>query len=343
MSTGGLLVRFGAGMVIGIAAVVLCMGCATARRGHAAGAVLGAGQERGAWASPAELSWLQRLGKWETSLMEALDRASRVDSNAAAAGIARVVGRCTMTLEQQVGEAPTARLKRPLEALEQACTYFESATNETRAADAKRDGRLGGRLLVQADQLLPPGETRSLAVVAGRLEASHVDPRLSSVAGRLAGKQVEVRCWSRSDWARLLREEKAYTMHHIDDGTLGFAGISGTREDLAPEVCRSLAALAYAHRQPEAGLPELRLASAVATLAHEPQHSRGIALEAQAECNAIQLMQDTAVELGASREYAARLQALYWSLYDEELPAYRSPECRNGGRYDLRPADPTFP
>jgi hypothetical protein len=132
-------------------------------------------------------------------------------------------------------------------------------------------------------------------------------------------------------------------LHHIDEGTLGFAGISGSRENLSPEVCGSLGRLAYRHELPRAGAAELRLAGAVVTLTHEPQHSKGIALEAEAECNAIQLMRGTAVALGATPAYASKLQALYWSHYDQELPTYRSTECRDGGRYDLRPGDPTFP
>jgi len=77
MSARGLLLRVYGGMAIGIAAVAFVMGCATAVRKHAhAGGVLAAGQERGTWASAAELAWLVRLGAWETTLMRSLERAS---------------------------------------------------------------------------------------------------------------------------------------------------------------------------------------------------------------------------------------------------------------------------
>jgi hypothetical protein len=54
-------------------------------------------------------------------------------------------------------------------------------------------------------------------------------------------------------------------------------------------------------------------------------------------------MRQAAVDLGAPAGYASGLQHLFWAHYDDELPSYRSPKCRNGGAYDLRPNDPRFP
>src|SRR5207302_1365036 len=190
---------------------------------------------------------------------------------------------------------------------------------------------------------VPPGEVRSLPVIGGTSAESRVEPRFSRIASALAGKDVQVRCWSQSDWTHLLKEEKAYTKNRIDGDTLGFAPISGNRDNLAPDVCNSLDALAYSRSRPADESAKLLMATAVVTLSHEPQHSRGIAVEAQAECYAIQLSKETAVKLGASHSYAASLQQLFWSHYGEELPSYRSPECRNGGAYDLRRSDPSFP
>ena len=94
---------------------------------------------------------------------------------------------------------------------------------------------------------------------------------------------------------------------------------------------------------PAAASAKLLLAGAIVTLSHEPQHSKGIVVEAQAECYAIQQMKDSAIKLGATPEYATALQRVYWQHYDQELPAYRSPECRNGGAYDLHPTQTVFP
>jgi hypothetical protein len=117
------------------------------------------------------------------------------------------------------------------------------------------------------------------------------------------------------------------------------AGSSG-RVNLAPDVCDGLVDLVYHHVRPASDAARFPLAAAVVTLAHEPQHSKGVAVEAQAECYAIQLAASTAEPLGVGPQYAQGLARLY---YDRELPAYRSPQCRDGGPYDLRRGTSTWP
>ena len=331
-------------MALGCAAVVIVLGCAAGSPGHVrAAGVLAAGEERGEWASAAELAWLRKLGRWETGLMRSLDRAGHARSDAAAAPYLEPVRSCSTDLKTHVGAPPTQRLVRALDVVQSACSHLERAADASDASTAAAEGHTGGKLLLRADQMVPPGEVRSLPVIAGASTQSHVDPKLSRIASTLAGKDVEIRCWSRTDWTRLLREEKAYTLHHLDDNTLGFAGVGGVRDNLSPDVCDSLDELQYEHWQPKAADAQLLLATAVVTLAHEPQHSKGIAVEAQAECYAIQLMRETAVKLGATPAYAAELQRVYWKHYDQELPTYRSAECANGRAYDLDPARAAFP
>jgi hypothetical protein len=275
--------------------------------------------------------------------MRALEGASKAPSDLAAARFLGPIKDCGANLRADVGDPPTVRLRQPLRVLEQACVHLERAAASASAGGAANEGRRGGNLLLRADQLLPPGEVRSLPVIAGDSTQSRIDPKFAAIASELAGKDVEVRCWSRVDWTRLLREEKAYTLHHIDDDTLGFAGVNGTRDNLSPEVCDSLGELRYEHWMPRAADSELLLATAVVTLAHEPQHSKGIAVEAQAECKAIQLARETATKLGATPSYAAELQRVYWAHYGQELASYRSPQCRDGGAYDLDPSSQNFP
>jgi hypothetical protein len=191
--------------------------------------------------------------------------------------------------------------------------------------------------------MLPPGEVRSLPVIAGDVGQSRVEPRFGRVASGLAGKQLEVRCWSGADRHRLIREESSYTHGKLGANTLGFAGIGGTRTNLGPSVCDGLVDLAYRRARPTDEAGQLMLATAVVTLSHEPQHSEGIAEESVAECNAIQLANGTAIKLGASPAYAAELVRTYWRHYGEELPAYRSSECRRGGELDLGRADSIWP
>lgn len=247
MRAKGSLVRFLLFMAASLAAVMLVVACAVEQR-H--GAVPGAGQERGSWATEADLAWLKRLGAWDTRLMRGLR-----------------------------GDAGTSR----------------------------------------------------------------VEPRFGRIAGALAGKQLEVRCWSTADWHRLVREEQTYTRGQLGSETLGFAGIGGDRVNLAPDVCGSLVDLAYNRARPSDEAGQRLLAAAVVTLSHEPQHSKGIADEAVAECNSIQVAHRTAMKLGASRTYAASLVRTYWRHYDDELDAYRSSECHKSGALDLGYADSIWP
>src|SRR5436190_422194 len=100
--------------------------------------------------------------------------------------------------------------------------------------------------------------------------------------------------------------------------------------------------LRRAHTEAEHGA-ELLLTADSGLPPGEVRHSRGVAVQAEAECYAIQLAAATAERLGIERDYAAGLARLYWSHYDRELPAYRSPQCRDGGAYDLRRGTSAWP
>jgi hypothetical protein len=309
VSSGDFIVRFLLGMAASLVAAAFVAGCGAA---HQRGDVLAAGQEQGAWASPAELAWLKRVGAWELRLMRSLERT------------ALPVEDCAAGLSTQVGPAPTVRLRRALEILRGACSH-------------------GSADLLAANELLPPGEARQLPVIAADTGGSRVEPRFGRVASPLAGKGVEARCWSMPDWRHLMREERSFTGGRLGPDTLGFADINGNRVNLAPDVCQALVDLAYNHVQPENEAGRLMLGVAVVTLSHEAQHSKGVAREAEAECNAIQVAHRTAMKLGATESYAASLVRAYWSHYDEELKAYRSPDCRDGGALDLGYADSIWP
>jgi hypothetical protein len=371
MSNAGVAMRLGAGLVAALGCLLL-VGCAAATHQAKAkqdtGGVLGAGQRGGAWASDAELAWLTKLGVWDTRLLAGLRRAGEIESSPrlvrkllrhdSATILAHndalaVANTCSADLRNSVGSPPTERLQRTLETFERACTHLQRFHNAMTLAvfrgeeylfrQARAEAARGGELMLRADSSLPPGELRSLPVIAGDSTRSRIEPRFGRVASWLAGKPVEVRCWSQADWTRLLREEKAYTKHRIDEDTLGFAGIEGSRANLAPDVCDALVDLAYHEARPSSALARFPLAAAIVTLAHEPQHSKGVAVEAQAECYAIQLAAQTARRLGVDPAYAGGLAQLYWEHYGEELPVYRSPQCLNGGAYDLHPETSAWP
>lgn len=311
MGSGGFIVRFLLGLAGGLAAASLLIALSGVRP---QGAALAAGTEAGSWASPGELTWLRAAGWWETRILRHGDRG------------------CSRSLAVEVGAAPTPRLERARAAFARACG--ELARHDRESARAS---------FLEANQLLPPGEARSLPVIAGVARTSRIEPRFGRVASVLAGKDVEARCWSRRDWARLMLEESTFTGGRLGPATLGFAGIGGGRVNLAPEVCAALVALTYSGQRPADEGARYSLATAVVTLAHEAQHSQGVAHEAEAECRAIQVAHQAAMRLGATRAYAASLVRVYWLHYADELPYYRSAECRQGGRLDRGIADAVWP
>lgn len=322
MSFKGFILRFSLGMAASLTVVLLVVGWAAARRD---GAVLGAGERSGAWASPAELIWLGKLGSWNTRLLRGLQ------AGVPGRGASTRVQGCATNLATNVGTPPTARLQRAYAAFRLACRQL------------KRGDPQAGTFFLRADRMVPPGELRGLPVISGASPVSRIEPRFGQVASALARKEVEVRCWSTTDWQRLMREEQTYTRGQLGSDTLGFAGIAGSRINLAPSVCDTLAKLVYGIARPTDEAGRLLLASAVVTLSHEPQHSKGISEEAVAECNAIQFADRTARQLGVNPAYGATLVRTYWRHYGEELPAYRSSECRKGGALDLGNADSIWP
>jgi hypothetical protein len=269
------------------------------------GAALAAGTRAGSWATPAELQWLRAAGRWETGVLRRLDSCGPL-----------------------LGSAPTSRLEEARDAFTRACSQLE-----------RDDTRGAMQSFVEANQLLPPGEARDLPVIAGASRVTRVEPRFGRITSVLAGKNVEARCWSRRDWPQLMREESTFTGGQLGPGTLGFAGINGNRVNLAPDVCAALVELGY-H---DARRVDYALASAVVTLSHEAQHSKGVAREAEAECYAIQVAHRAARQLGAGPTYAASLVRVYWQHYAEEFPYYRSTDCHKGGSLDLGYADSIWP
>jgi hypothetical protein len=165
------------------------------------------------------------------------------------------------------------------------------------------------------------------------------DPALSAAGTALAGKPLTVRCWSRSEWSVAVSREVAASGRNIAGQVLGFAHVGGRSISLAPRVCARLRAL-EGGAQPD---DLLTSAAALVTIAHESWHARGVANEAVTECRAIQTATRAGRLLGVDPLYARLAVTLYWAHYPEELPAYRSAQCHDGGALDLRPASSVWP
>ena len=171
-------------------------------------------------------------------------------------------------------------------------------------------------------------------------QAKPRDLRLSTIASELAGRHVTIRCEGTSG---------ALTGAHGESGRTGFDGNKPASVAYLQEgICRTLHAYA---RTLKAGqscvLPceePLEIAWSLNTLAHESYHLAGVRNEAQTECYALQAIDFVARRLGASPDQARALAAFSFDQLPRRMPhEYSSPECRDGGGFDLRPASAVWP
>ena len=173
-----------------------------------------------------------------------------------------------------------------------------------------------------------------------------LEHRLAAVAGTIAGRPVHVHCQGVVGEALDVGSEA---------GTVDFdaRGRPADRTALKRSVCRALARFPHdvrtsafdcmVHDLP-CGRRIDEEAYSVHVLAHESWHLRGFEDEATAECLALQTTADTAERLGADVLRAAAvarfaLEHVYPRMPDE----YRSGDCRDGGRLDLRPSLAAWP
>ncbi len=153
--------------------------------------------------------------------------------------------------------------------------------------------------------------------------------RFSEVASRLAGKRVTIRCDEAGDYVGAVQ--------HAD----GVAVVGGNLAYLTPERCLDLYRLAF-KQEVRSG----QTGRAIAVLTHEAWHLRGVSNEGTTECYALQSGVETGQRLGVTPDTARRLmrQQLVENARRGAASEYRiPPECRDGGRLDLRPDTAQFP
>ena len=168
--------------------------------------------------------------------------------------------------------------------------------------------------------------------------ASYSDPLYGRAVSTLSGRSVAVWCWSHADWRAIRAGHKARWPNAPE--LLPWSAYTRVQDPsvhLSPEVCAELARLvSYPHPVWEA-VDVDAMAWSAHVLAHEAVHARGILNEAVAECRGLQTVAKAVVRLGRSKQEAAYLTAAYWKhLYFTLADDYRSPECHDGGRLDLR-------
>jgi hypothetical protein len=188
-----------------------------------------------------------------------------------------------------------------------------------------------------------PHDDGPLPVLTGPRDVSHVDPLLSRAASALAGRRLEVRCWSAADWRKRAAEVKSFTPAHVDVHSpwSGYTSRDHKRVNFGPKACARLAALAYEQRGAASYDDAWWLAWSLRLFANEIAKREG---NVAAECHAMQRIGATGEALGLTRVEAARLARLFWTdIYPREDARYRSDECRTGGKLDLDPANPAWP
>jgi hypothetical protein len=154
--------------------------------------------------------------------------------------------------------------------------------------------------------------------------------RFSAEASRIAGHPVSIRCDESGDYVGAVQ--------HAD----GVAAVGGDLAYLTPAICHDLYRLAVRDE-----VVFSRTARAIAVLAHESWHLRGVRDEARTECYALQSGVELGRRLGLSEGTARsmmRQQLAENALRSGSSAEYRvTAECRDGGALDLSPASPRFP
>jgi hypothetical protein len=328
----------------------LAAGCAESDRPEpAAGAAAGESslEEREGWALRDELRWLRSVGAWQDQFAEFV---ARVDETAESNGLAAALtplASCGQMLVHDVGPAPTQRLERVRVLLKRACVDWRRAgvaamsSQDADPALVRTRVKRALHAMEEANGMLPPGESQPLEDGDPSASESRVVPRLSEVATRLAGRRAEVRCWTRADWIRLVREERELSVSRVDRRAAGITSIATGRESLRHEICARLASLAEGKLGSRSD--EDKDAFALLVLAHESQHAAGVVDEVVADCRGMQTMRKAGVLLGMSPARAQRLAEAYWRMYPKQPRIYFSPHCRPGGRLDLHRDDSTWP
>jgi hypothetical protein len=157
------------------------------------------------------------------------------------------------------------------------------------------------------------------------------EARFSAEAARVAGKPVRVRCDTSG--------QIVGGVQHAD----GVAVVGGDLAYLTPELCFALQRLAADGEVDSFS----RTARAIAVLAHEAWHLRGVRDEGVTECYALQSGVRVGRRLGLDEREARRMmrsQLVANQLHRRGSSEYVVPsDCTNRGRLDLRPSLDLFP
>src|SRR2546423_2179919 len=182
-----------------------------------------------------------------------------------------------------------------------------------------------------------------LTVLLHRSSVGAANPcvrRLSAIGSALARRRVTIRCEGQSG---------ALTGARGESGRTEFVGGKPVSVSYLQEgICQTMHAYTRALKAgPSCLVPcdqPLEIAWSLNTLAHESYHLAGVRNEAQTECYALQAIDFVARSLGASRVQAQALGSFSFDQLPRRMPPeYSSPDCRDGGRFDVHPGSAVWP
>lgn len=149
------------------------------------------------------------------------------------------------------------------------------------------------------------------------------EKQLSTVASTLVGHRVTVHCQSLGGALADVGSELGYVKYGPDGPE--------PRTLIKRDACGDLRS--YAGGQQDH--PSRDAVIAVHVLTHEAMHMRGLTVEADAECAAVQRDRSTAQLLGATERQARELARIYWLTVFPDMPSdYRREGCGPGGAGD---------
>jgi hypothetical protein len=297
-----------------------------------------------------ELSYVHDYGSWWSSEFAEVGNAAAATRGATdlrqLAGPYTALGNCEPSYRRVAGKAPKA-----LQAVEDeslgACRWAERAaglvgTNRY-VPNAERQKTLTETTtrLISADRELVARLvlSRNLERAEEPVEESRIDIKYSQAATDVIAFNIEVRCWSRDDWAAIRRETAALGA----ETSRKFFGAAGAFEgvaNLSPGSCAVLDRLAY-EREPVTSAGRRPLLEALLSLGRESEGAADVGAPAEAQCDALQDVRPLASRLGATPVEARGLAKLGWQLYRTKRldPALWTPACRDDGPFDKNAVD----
>lgn len=291
-----------------------------------------------------ELSWVHGYSSWWASELETFFRAYGASTESVELRQLRApfaaLERCTSSYTRLAAPAPDSL--RDVESLSQrACSRAASAVRDVRENPTVAHPRrsqyvaLAINTLREADsQLLKHLVLENpIASHSGPTSRSRSDPLYSDAATTVTRFNIDVRCWSRGDWAKIERETRAIG----PETAKRFFAVAGAFEGVAnlpPTSCAPLDRLAYEHELPSSRVEERRLVASLATLGREAERGAGTGSDVEGQCDGLQEVRPLAEKLGATASQAARLAAVGWRLYRARRLGPWSRECHDDGPFD---------